>query len=118
MRHLVVIAAVSAGLVPPVACAQWVPKAPIRIVVPFAPGGPTDITARHLARKLTDVLGQPVDRDRRRHLHPESGGIRGIREERDRTLARYRQEVRHRVGAVTAARAWRKLSRRGEEEYR
>ncbi len=55
----------------PVASAQWSPKAPVRIVVPFAAGGPTDITGRHLARKLTDILGQTVIIDNR-------GGANGM----------------------------------------
>ena len=71
MKCLAVIAGALAAFAPLAATAQWVPKAPIRIVVPFAAGGPTDITARHLARKLTEIFGQSVIVDNR-------GGANGM----------------------------------------
>jgi len=42
------------------ASAQAYPNKPIHIVVPFAPGGITDILARSLGQKLTDAWGQQV----------------------------------------------------------
>jgi tripartite-type tricarboxylate transporter receptor subunit TctC len=55
---------------PQPACAQAYPTKPIRLVVPFPPGGSLDVVARAIGQKLTEAWGQPVVIDNR----PGAGG--------------------------------------------
>lgn len=47
------------------ASAQTYPNQPVRLVVPYPAGGPTDVLGRVIAQKLTESLGQPVVVDNR-----------------------------------------------------
>ncbi len=54
----VICAAMIGIAVSPFAWAQSYPDRAVRIIVPYAPGGPTDITGRLLSQKLTEQLGK------------------------------------------------------------
>src|SRR5687768_16996923 len=59
------LAALAASTLAPAAHAADYPTKPIRMIVGFAPGGGTDTTARAIANKLTDLLGQQIIIDNR-----------------------------------------------------
>src|SRR3712207_4314960 len=61
-RTLLRLASGALLVAPAIARAQsgpW-PHRPIKVVVPFAGGGGTDVTMRLLAPKLGEILGQPI----------------------------------------------------------
>jgi tripartite-type tricarboxylate transporter receptor subunit TctC len=68
-RHL--IAALASA---PLAAAAPAQPKPVRLIVPFAPGGPIDVTARLLADKAKDTLGAPVVIENK----PGAGGNLGV----------------------------------------
>ena len=71
-RRSVLFGVATASLAAP-ALAQQFPSKPVRIVVPYTPGGGADTTARLVAPKLQDALGQTVVIDNK----PGAGGTIG-----------------------------------------
>lgn len=75
MHATALVVAAIAGAAPLTSYAQAAyPSQPLKIIVPFAPGGGSDFIARFIAEKLTKSLGQSVLVDNR----PGAGGLLGI----------------------------------------
>ena len=73
MRIATILAALASAALSPFAAAQDYPSRPVRIVVPFAAGGPADVYARVLAQRLQESLGQPFVIENR----PGGGSVLG-----------------------------------------
>ncbi len=74
VRHLPLVLALAACALSVAAQAQTAyPVKPLRLLVPFPAGGPTDVITRAIGQKLADALGQPVVVDNK----PGAGGAIG-----------------------------------------
>jgi tripartite-type tricarboxylate transporter receptor subunit TctC len=70
LRWLLVVL-IGAMVLPGAASAETYPSRPIKLIVPFPPGGPNDIIARVVAQRMSEILGQPIIIDNR-------GGAGGV----------------------------------------
>ena len=62
---LAALCAAAGAQAPSTGSGQGFPAKPLRIVVPFSAGGPTDITARLVGPRMSELLGQPIIIDNR-----------------------------------------------------
>jgi tripartite-type tricarboxylate transporter receptor subunit TctC len=73
LSRVLLVAAASLVSSLPVSAQQY-PARPVKLIVPFAPGGGSDVIGRFTAQRLTTALGQPVIVENR----PGAGGMIGV----------------------------------------
>lgn len=59
-RFLVILCSAACVVLSPLAAAQSWPSKPVRMIIPYPPGGATDILGRLISQKLTPMIGQTV----------------------------------------------------------
>ena len=59
------LAILSLVVLPPPSAAEEFPAKPIRLIVPFPPGGPNDIIARVIGQRMSEIVHQPIVIDNR-----------------------------------------------------
>jgi tripartite-type tricarboxylate transporter receptor subunit TctC len=83
MRRTTVLALCAGLVAAPMVLAQSYPAKPVRLVVPFAPGGTTDIVARVVAEKANAALGQNLVVDNKAGGGGSVGALEVIRAQAD-----------------------------------
>ena len=78
IRRRPLLALAAASLAAPLRAQSNWPDKPLRIIVPFAPGGPPDVVARLIQPRLGELLGQAVVIDNRAGAGGNIGAQRNI----------------------------------------
>lgn len=60
IKNIITVAALAFAFAPLPAMSQAYPTKPIKVIVPFSPGGSSDIVARSITSKFQEMLGQPA----------------------------------------------------------
>ena len=91
-RHLMLAAGATAlaAQLPATASAQTFPSRPLRFIMPYPPGGSSEILARPIAQEMTKFFGQPVIVD----FKPGAGSTTRLPRQR-RWQTKHRQSRQH-----------------------